>query len=96
MSQLNLSEITRKRIAKWMDTTKPVNDQPQWTERRQAIVFGGHTYLVNHGQVFQCGHCGHYDPEWNVTEVLHWFKETLGITPIEIDVVCSVAVVEEN
>ncbi len=82
---------TQRRIANWVNSTKSVNDKPTWIERRMALVFGGHTYIVSNGQIFQCGHCGHYDPEWNVTEVLAFFKRTYGIDPIEIEITCSVA-----
>ena len=78
------SELTRKRIAKWIDSATPVTAQPTWTEQRLAIDFGGHTYIVNNGQIFQCAHCGHYDPEWNATEVLTWFKDVMGVKPYEI------------
>jgi len=89
------SDITKARIAKWIEQAKPVSKNPTWTERRQAIEFGGHTYLVSNGQVFQCAHCGHYDPEWSSTEVLRWFEENFGIKPHEIEITCSVAVVEK-
>jgi len=94
MSEFNFSEITRKRIAKWIESAKPAKSE--WTERRQAIVFGGHTYILSNGQVFQCAHCGHYDPEWNVTEVLAFFKSNFNIDPIEIEVTCSVAAVKND
>jgi hypothetical protein len=98
MSEMELSEITRRRIAKWMDNASEsaLEVKNTWTERRLAIVFGGHTYLVANGQVFQCGHCGHFDPEWNATEVLQFFKIKMGIDPIEIDIVCSWPVAEES
>lgn len=85
------AEITRRRVTKWIETAKPITAQPVWTETRLAIDFGGHTYIVNNGQIFQCAHCGHYDPEWSATEVLTFFAETFGIKPYEIDVVCTVA-----
>lgn len=93
MKHVSLTDITRKRIAKWIETAKPVQTNPTWTERRQAIDFGGHTYIINNGQVFQCAHCGTFDPEWNATEVLSFFQETFGIKSYDIEVVCSVAVV---
>jgi hypothetical protein len=86
-----LSDITRRRVAKWMNTAKNLDEQPEWTEVRQAIDIGGHTYIVNNGQIYQCAHCGHFDPEWNATEVITYFKETFGAQPYEIRVVCSVA-----
>ena len=96
MSNLTPSEITRKRIAKWMLETKPVTPQSTWTEKRQAIDFGGKTYIITNGQVFQCGHCGTYDPVWNATEVLTFFRDNFGIKPYDIEVTCSVAVVENE
>lgn len=84
------SEATRKRIAKWMMSATPVDTQPVWIEHRQAIDFGGHTFIITNGQVFQCAHCGHYDPEWNATEVLQYFA-SLGIKPYDIAITCSVA-----
>lgn len=87
------SDIARKRVAKWISTAKPISENPTWIEQRLAIDFGGHTYVINNGQIFQCGHCGHYDPEWNVTEVLAYFKDNFGIKPYAIEVTCSVAVV---
>lgn len=94
MKHLVSSEIAKTRVAKWIAQAKPVDKNPTWTERRQAIEFGGHTYLVSNGQVFQCAHCGHYDPAWSVQEVLTFFEEVLGGKIIEIEVTCSVAVVE--
>jgi hypothetical protein len=87
----NNSEITKQRISKWMVNAKPIDKTPTWTEKRLAIVFGAHTYIIGNGQIFQCGHCGHYDPEWSATEVISWFKENFNIDPIEIEVTCSVA-----
>ncbi len=83
-------EVTRKRVAKWLDSAKPIKQQPVWKERRLAIEFGEHTYIVGNGQVYQCVHCGHFDPEWTATEVLEFFKETFGIKPIEIEITCSI------
>jgi len=82
----------RKRIAKWVMDAQPVDAKPTWVERRLAIDFGEHTYIVNNGQIFQCAHCGHYDPEWSASEVLTFFKDMFGIKPYEIEVDCSVAV----
>lgn len=81
--------ITQKRITQWLLSAFSVTENKTWTETRQAIQFGGHTYLVSEGQVFQCAHCGHYDPEWKAQEVLKFFEETLGIKPIEITITCS-------
>lgn len=87
MTHLVSTEVTRKRIAKWFMQAQPVENKT-WTERRQAIVFGGHTYLVDNGQVFQCAHCGTYDPAWSSVEVLKYFED-LGIKPQEIEITCS-------
>lgn len=84
------TEITRERIAKWVNSARPITEKPTWTEQRLVIDFGGHTYIVNNGQVFQCAHCGHYDPEWTTTEVLTYFKNTFGIVPREIEITCTV------
>jgi hypothetical protein len=84
-------EVTKARVAKWMMEAKPVDNTTVWTERRLAIVFGEHTYLVTNGQVFQCAHCGHYDPQWSSTEVMAWFKDNFKIEPIEIEITCTVA-----
>lgn len=92
MKHLISLEITKARIAKWIMKAQPIDKNPTWTERRLAIEFGGHTYLVGNGQVFQCAHCGHYDPEWSATEVLTFFEETFGVKPQEIEITCSVAV----
>ncbi len=89
-------EASRKRIANWMMTAHAVDVNPTWIERRQAIEFGGHTYLIGKGQVFACVNCGHYDPEFSATEVLQWFEETLGIKPHDIEITCSVAIVPKE
>jgi hypothetical protein len=90
------SEVTKSRIAKWLMNATPVDKSPTWTERRMAIEFGGHTYLVVNGQVFQCAHCGHYDPEWSATEVLRFFEETFGIKPHEIEITCTFSVAKSE
>lgn len=92
MKFLDFSDVTRTRVTKWILESKPVSPGSTWTERRQAIVFGGHTFLIGNGQVFQCGHCGAFDPEWTATEVLQYFKEKHNVDPIEIEITCSVAV----
>lgn len=91
LKHLVSNSVTQARIAKWLDSATSVTKNPTWTERRQAIEFGGHTYLVSNGQVFQCAHCGHYDPEWKSTEVLNWFEENFNKKPIEIEITCTVA-----
>lgn len=90
------SDAARRRIANWMNEAKPVDAQPTWSEQRLAIDLGGHTYIVNSGQVFQCAHCGHYDPAWSVTEVLEFFETNFGVKPYEIEVSCSVTVVPKT
>lgn len=84
-------DLTRKRVANWLVDAKPLTEITTWTEQRLVIDFGGHTYIVSDGQIFQCAHCGHYDPKWSVTEVLSFFKETFGIKPYEIEVTCTVS-----
>ena len=90
------SDATRKRIAKWIESAKAIDTNPVWTEKRLAIDFGGHTYIVNNGQVFQCAHCGTFDPEWNATEVLAFFRDNFNIKEYEIMVTCTVAVAAES
>ncbi len=85
------SEVDQKRVAKWMLQAKPLDERASWIERRQFIDFGGHTYPLTNGQIFQCAHCGHYDPEWSAVTVLTYFKNNFGIEPYEKDVLCSVA-----
>lgn len=92
MKHLVSGEVTKSRIARWIEQAQPVSNNITWTERRMAIEFGGHTYLVVNDQVFQCAKCGHYDPEWSATEVLRFFEENFGIKPHEIEITCSVAV----
>lgn len=86
------SEVTKRRVARWLMEAKPLDQNPTWVEKRLAFDFGGHTYIVANGQIFQCAHCGHYDPEWSATEVLEFFKENFGVKPYEIEVTCSVSV----
>lgn len=89
------SEIDRKRVAQWFIQAKPINIAPNWTERRLAIDIGEHTYIVTDGQIFQCAHCGHHDPEWTAAVVLAWVKEVFSVEPYEINIVCSIAEVVE-
>ncbi len=91
MSHIVSPKLAKSRVAKWLATEgqNPKVPGVSWTETRQAIVYNGHTYLVSSGQVFQCGHCGHWDPDWVAHEVLGFFKETFGIKPIEIEITCS-------
>ena len=90
--KLSPSEIRSRRIGKWVESAKSVKTTPTWVEQRLAIDIGEHTFIVTNGQIFECAHCGHYDPEWNATEVLEFFKP-MGIEPYEIEVTCTVAVV---
>jgi hypothetical protein len=93
--KLTPSDISRQRLANWIESARPIATHPTWIEKRQAIDFGGHTYVVSNGQVFQCAHCGHFDPKWNATEVLTYFKDNFGIKPYDIEVTCSVAIPSE-
>lgn len=90
MRHLVSSEVSKARVAKWIEQAQPVNLNPTWTEKRQVLQFGPHTYLIEQGQVFQCAHCGHYDPSWSTTEVLNFFEVNFGIKPTEITVTCSI------
>jgi hypothetical protein len=85
------SDISRSRVSKWMVEAKPVDENPTWIETRQAIDFGGHTYIVNDGQVFQCAHCGYFDPDWVATEVLSYFQQ-FGVKSYDIEVECTVKI----
>ena len=88
--------ITQQRISKWLMQAKSVEQNPTWTETRQAIQFGEHTYILNKNQVFVCGHCGSFDPEWSATEVIDFFRDMYGIKPTEITVQVSVAVSDDS
>lgn len=90
MKHLISSEVTKKRIAQWFLQAKPVKKGTTWTERRQAIEFGGHTYLIQDDQIFACAHCGTLDPQWKSVEVLRYFEENFGIKPHEIEITCSI------
>lgn len=93
MKHLISTDVAKSRIAGWIASNPiPVETGNSWTEKRLAIEFGGHLYIVENGQVFQCAHCGHYDPQWKSTEILTYFDELFGIKPVEIEIVCSVAV----
>lgn len=89
MKHVVSSEVSKARVNRWLLQAKPIDSNTTWTERRQAILFGGHCYLVSNGQVFQCAHCGAYDPEWSSTEVLNYFEEVWGIKPQEVEITCS-------
>jgi hypothetical protein len=90
MSHIVSKKITEERIAKWAANAQPITKATLWTEKRLAIAFGGHMYLLANGQVFQCAHCGHYDPEWSAHEVLGFFKEHFGAKLVEIEIECSI------
>lgn len=94
MKHLISTDVAKSRLAQWLMKAQPVKPNVTWTERRMAIKFGGHTYLVENDQVFQCAHCGRYDPQWKTTEVLNFFLENFDVKPEEIEVTCSVAEVE--
>jgi hypothetical protein len=96
MKHLNLAEVTRTRIAKWILNTKPVNPDETWIEKRLAINVNGAIYILGNGQVFQCPRCGNYDPEWSAQEVIAYFQEHMGIKPYEIEVACSIAPVAKD
>lgn len=83
------SDLTRRRIANWVLQAKPVKEKETWKEKRLVIDFQGHTYFVSNDQIFQCAHCGHYDPQWSITEVLAFFK-LMGIKPREVEVTCTI------
>ncbi len=91
MKHFTSSEVSHRRLTKWLieANNNSITKNPTWTETRQVIDFGGHTFLLNKGQVFQCAHCGFYDPEWVITEVLEYFA-TLGIKPYDITVTVSI------
>jgi hypothetical protein len=93
MTRVSPSDLTRIRVNRWIESAKSLETNPTWTETRLVIDFGGHTFPVTNGQIYQCAHCGHFDPEWNATEVLTFFKDNFGIKPYEIEVTCSVAVI---
>ncbi len=94
MKHLISSEVSRARVAAWIinASKNAVDLNPTWTERRLAIQFGGHTYLVENGQIYQCAHCGNYDPQWKSSEVLAYFEEFYGIKPQEIEITCTVSI----
>lgn len=91
MKRLISSDVAQSRFTRWLVQAQPIKKETTWTERRMAIEYGGHTYLVENDQIFQCAHCGHYDPQWRTTEILNFFEENFGIKPREIEITCSVA-----
>jgi hypothetical protein len=95
-SHIVSSKISQSRVAKWLLAAKPIQPGVTWTEIRQAIVINNHTYLVSSGQVYQCVHCGHYDPDWVAHEVLEYFKINFGVKPIEIEIECSLPATENK
>lgn len=90
MKSLTSPLITQVRISKWLMQAKPLSQVKTWTEKRLAIQFEEHTYILSQGQVFQCAHCGAYDPEVTASAVIEFFRENFGIKPIEIEVTVSV------
>ena len=92
MKHLVSKVVSQERIARWFAQAKPVSEKTTWTEKRLAIVLGEHTYIVQNNQVFQCAHCGHYDPDWSASEILAFVAENFGVKPIEIEITCTVAV----
>lgn len=96
MKHMISSEVEKARVAKWILNATSISKSPTWTEKRLAIEFGGHTYLVTNDQVFQCAHCGHYDPQWSAVGVLSFFEETFGIKPFEIEITCNIVLPKEN
>ncbi len=86
MRHLVSSNVMLKRIATWISQATPINTNESWTETRQAIDIGNHTYLIENGQVFPCAHCGKYDRQWSSVEVLSFFEETYGAKPYDITV----------
>lgn len=89
MKHIVSSNIAKARTARWLMTVQPLDIQSTWTETRLVIEFGGHVYPVTNGQVFQCAHCGNFDPEWKAHEVLSMFEEMYGIKPHEVEITCS-------
>ncbi len=93
MAHIVSNKVSQNRVAAWIAESEKFRiDGRTWTETRQAIVFNGHTYLIAKGQVFQCAHCGHYDPDWVAHEVLDYFRDTFGIKPVEVEITCSISV----
>jgi hypothetical protein len=85
-------KVAEQRVTKWLAEAKSITERPSWTETRLAIEIGGHLHILERGRVFDCPKCGHLDPgSSTATEVIKFFKETLGIEPIEIEVTCTVA-----
>jgi hypothetical protein len=84
-------KVAQKKVAGWFASNpQAVTEETKWIEKRLAIVYAGHTYLVQKEQIFQCTHCGHYDPKWDTTEVLRFFREVFGVEPTEIEIECSI------
>jgi hypothetical protein len=96
MKHIVSSKVEQERISNWMMQAQPVDKNSTWTERRMAIDIGGHTYLVVNDQIFQCAHCGRYDPQWSITQVLSFIEETIGAKPYEIEITCSIKVNDDT
>jgi hypothetical protein len=86
--RIPFTDVTRRRIANWVMQARPIKKGDTWKERRLVIDFNEHTYLVTSDQVFQCIRCGHYDPQWSVTEILSFF-ELMGVKPYEVEITCT-------
>jgi hypothetical protein len=85
------SKVSKNRISEWFLQASPVTSESTWTEKRRAVTVGEHTFLVEKEQIFQCLHCGTYDPQWSSVEVLTWLQENFGVKPFDLEVTCSVA-----
>lgn len=84
------SEVSKNRITKWLMQAEPVKTGSTWTEKRRAITIGEHTFLVEKEQIFQCLHCGTYDPQWSSVEVLTWIEENFGSKPFDLEITCTI------
>ncbi len=90
------SDVSKARIAKWIAQAQNWDENPTWIERRLVIEFQGHIYPVVNGQIFQCAHCGHYDPQWSAQEVIKFFQENFGAKSYEIEVTCTLTMATEE
>jgi hypothetical protein len=88
MKKIEFTDLSRRRVANWMMQAKPLEKGDTWKEKRLVVDFEGCTYMITADQVFQCVRCGHYDPQWSITEVLAFF-EIMGIKPYEVEITCT-------
>lgn len=88
MTKISFTDVTRRRIARWMMQTKTIEKGDTWKETRLVVDFNGHTYPISNDQIYQCARCGHYDPQWSVTEILA-FLELMGVKPYEVEITCT-------